>query len=326
MAYGRRPPKRAAALLLGPTLTGTLPPAPANVDYGTAFPGWQMLGNDAAGDCVAVTWANQRALVSTVLGTSTEYPPQSQVWQFYKTQNPNFDPNGSQSTNGPGSSADGGMDIQTALEYLASTGGPDGKQAVAFAKVDYTNENELRLAHAIFGQVWYGVNVQAANQDEFSAGQPWTYVASSPIEGGHSITGVGYDPTDYKFVTWAKETAWTEAFRNHLVEEAWVVIWPEHLGTKQFQTGIDLTKLAADYQALTGRPLVIPQPSTQDNWRLCSKCESLVFAGASTPGACAAGGQHDSTGSADYVMNIATSSSATAQTLNLTDGRQRQNA
>ena len=242
--YGRRPPKAAPALRLASLLSGTLPPTPTAVDYGKRFTGWQMLGNDSAGDCVAVSWANQRALVTTVLAEHTSYPTQDQVWQLYKTQNPQFDPAGSPSSTGPGSPADQGMEIQSALEYLVKTGGPDGVKAAAFAKVDHTDEAELRAAHAIFGQVWYGVNVQKANQSEFSGGKPWDYVAASPIEGGHSITGVGYDPKDYRFVTWARETMWTEAFRKHLVEEAWVVVWPEHFGAKEFQAGIDLGELA----------------------------------------------------------------------------------
>lgn len=257
LRYGRRPPKNAPALRLAPILSGVLPTPPKRIDYGTAFRGWQMLGNDVAGDCVAVTWANQRALVTTVLTQNPQYPDQADVWEFYQTQNPEFDPHGSAETNGPGSAADGGMDIQTALEYLHKTGGPDGAKPVAFAKVDYTNEPELRSAHAIFGQVWYGINVLAENQHEFSNGQPWKYDPGSPLDGGHSVTGVGYDPGDYRFITWAKETDWTESFRKHQVEEAWVVIWPEHLGTKEFEDGISLTQLSTEYKALTGQTLAI---------------------------------------------------------------------
>ena len=51
----------------------------------------------------------------------------------------------------------------------------------------------------------------------------------------------------------AAETKFTEAFRTHQVEEAWVVIWPEHLGSKAFLAGVDETALAADYYSLTGR-------------------------------------------------------------------------
>ncbi|MDQ6657602.1 MAG: hypothetical protein M3Z00_05145 [Actinomycetota bacterium] len=103
LGYGRRPPKKARALKLGPLLTGVIPPVPAHVDYGTDFTGWKMLGNDSAGDCVAVTWANQRALVTAALTGTARYPSQSEVWTFYQTQNPGFDPNGT--TNGPGSSS-----------------------------------------------------------------------------------------------------------------------------------------------------------------------------------------------------------------------------
>lgn len=244
--YGRRAPKSAAALMLSRVLTGVIPAHPASEDYGSRFGGWQMLGNDQYGDCVAVTWANQRALVSTVLSGKTSYPPLDQVLAFYKTQNPGFP------------AEDDGMDIQTALEYLVKVGGPDGVKAVAFAKVDHTNKEELRAAHAIFGQVWYGVNVLDANQAEFGNGQPWDYVPHSPLDGGHSVAGVGYDPINIKFITWAKETSFTEAFRAHQVEEAWVVIWPEQLGTTQFVLGIDIWALAADYQAITGKTLPLP--------------------------------------------------------------------
>jgi hypothetical protein len=41
------------------------------------------------------------------------------------------------------------------------------------------------------------------------------------------------------------------------VEEAWIVIWPQHLGTTEFQQGVDRAQLAADYQALTGSQLVL---------------------------------------------------------------------
>jgi hypothetical protein len=35
-------------------------------------------------------------------------------------------------------------------------------------------------------------------------------------------------------------------------------VWPEQLGNEQFTEGIDQAALAADYQALTGRPLNLP--------------------------------------------------------------------
>src|SRR6185437_4855164 len=143
--YGRRPPKQARAIAFADIWTGTIPKHPPYVDYLAHLGGqWNMLGNDSAGDCVAVTWANERRLVTATLTSTVSYPDQDQVWQFYKTQNPNFDPNGTSESNGPGSSADGGMVIQTALEELHANGGPDGAKVVAFASVDHTNLNQVK--------------------------------------------------------------------------------------------------------------------------------------------------------------------------------------
>lgn len=256
--YGKRAPKNAPAVRFAAIRrTGAvIPPHPSTEDYLARLTDWQMLGNDTVGDCVAVTWANFRRLVTATLA-SENYPSQDQVWAIYRTQNPDFDPAGSADTNGPGSSADNGMDIQTLLEYLVTTGGPDGVKAVAFAKVDHTNAEEVDAALAIFGGVWTGVQVSPENQQEFANGQPWDAVGTP--EGGHSVLSGGYTP-GIRFITWAAETEFTAAFVQQRVDEAWVVIWPEHLGTKQFEAGIDEQALAAAFQELTGQPLpgVVP--------------------------------------------------------------------
>ncbi len=44
-------------------------------------------------------------------------------------------------------------------------------------------------------------------------------------------------------------------------------------------------------------------PGSQDNWRICNKCQALSFAGnIGKVGACSAGGQHDHTGSANFML------------------------
>jgi hypothetical protein len=240
-------------------------------DYLAALSGWQMLGNDVAGDCVAVTGANTRRLVSTVLGTPY-YWTQAQTWAFYETQNPGFDPNGSASTNGPGSQDDNGMDIQTGLEDLVAKGGPDGVKAIGFASVDYTNINEVNAAIDIFGSVWTGINVLDINQTEFSDNQPWNYQAGANVEGGHSIIVGGFGDIsadtgalagNRKFITWAQETSFTDSFWTNEVEECWAVIWPEHLGSREFVAGMNLQLFATDYTAITGKPFpaVVPAPT-----------------------------------------------------------------
>jgi hypothetical protein len=267
--FGRRAPKRARALQLKDYLTGVVPSVPANADYLAELDGgWNMLGNDQAGDCVAVTWANVRRIVTSLLTPSPSYPDQAEVWKIYQTQNPDFNPDGGSAT-GPGSQYDGGMDIQTLLEYLVARPGPDGIQAAAFAAVDHTNPAEVKAAIALFGYVWTGINVLDQNMNEFSDSQPWDWSADSPVDGGHSIVTGGYGAPgagplggDERFITWAQETSFTDSFWQHEVEEAWVVIWPEMLGSTDFLAGVNMTQLAADYQAITGNafPAAVTPP------------------------------------------------------------------
>jgi len=257
--YGRRPNDPARPRIrLARSLTGVIPAYPAAADYLAQLHGWLMLGNDTEGDCVAVTWANLRRLTTAVLA-SEFYPPMSQVAKVYATQN------------APGQ--DNGMDIQTLLSYLVKTGGPDGKKALGFAAVDFTNPSEVKAAIAVFGAVWTGFDVLQANEDQFSYGEPWDYVSGSPDVGGHSVLVGGYGVPvgsspqlggDEKFITWAEETSFTDRFWSRQVSECWAVIWPEHLGSREFMEAMDLATFAADYTAITGRPFPAPVPPVVD--------------------------------------------------------------
>lgn len=254
--YGRKPPKNAPALKLSAILTGVAPTHPVAADYLTSITDWQMNGNDQYGDCVAVAMGNIRKVITTYLGDATYNPSEQDCLNFYKTQNPHF-PND-----------DNGMDEQTALEEMHANGDRyyDGVKPLAFAKVDVSNLAELDAAVAIFGPTLLGIEVSSANEDEFSAEQAWDYNSRSQIVGGHAVVEGGYNEGQKtgEFETWAAVTHYTDAFRQHQLEEAWVVIWPEHLGTKAFQEGVDQAALASAYTALTGQPFPVsptpPQP------------------------------------------------------------------
>jgi hypothetical protein len=148
------------------------------------------------------------------------------------------------------------MDIQTLLEYLQKRG-----DIVAFATVDRTNNTQVDAALSIFGFVWTAITVRNANMTDFNTGKPWDYHPSSPVDGGHSVISGGHLDTpsnDVRFITWAAETGFTANFWAHDVVQTWIVILPEHFGSKEFMAGIDLPALAAAFQALTGRVLPIP--------------------------------------------------------------------
>lgn len=253
-AYGRKAPIPGRKRLKLSQFLKAAPSHPLAVDYGQKIPAdaWGMRLNGTYGTCMAAAVANSRLVTTTWLTDKPVNWTDDQVAEFYKTQNPDF-PN-----------QDEGMVMQLALEEAHKNGLPeldaDGNpvKALAFAQVDLTNEDEVDAAVAIFGGVLWGVYVTAANEDEFDLNQPWDYVRSQNL-GGHAVEGVGYEDGQ-DFVTWATETSFTDAFRMHQAEECWIVIWPEHLGTKQFQEGVDLQALAEAYTELTGDPFPIDAP------------------------------------------------------------------
>lgn len=228
--------------------TGTIPEHPGTVRYLDDFTTWQMLGNDRFGDCGPVSVANYRALITQVLTGFLKYPTQTDVFDLYRRSgNPDFNPD-----TGEG---DNGVVLQEMLGEVHKNG-IGGDKAVAFAKVDVTNEEEVRAAIAIFGGLIVGVNLEQAQQNQETV---WDYVPGSGEWGGHAIYSGGYDP-DPDSISWATVVKMTQLFFQHQVQEAWVVIWPEHFGTKQFMTGIDIAALAVAYHSVTGDILPVPAP------------------------------------------------------------------
>lgn len=228
------------------------------------FEKWLSLGNDRYSNCVAVTWANQRRLVSSKLGSKEIYPSLDQVYEFYKTQNSDFDPEAKKLEGGP--HYDKGMIIQKGLESLVNQGGPDGVRALAFAKVDVKNFQDVQAALATFGSLWLGVEVLDNNRQEFWNGKPWTVSANSKRIEKHAVLAGGYNP-EVQFVTWGQTASFSQGYWSgllddpeltELIDEAWVVIWPEHVGTRRFMIGVDFQQLAEEFYELTGRKLDFP--------------------------------------------------------------------
>lgn len=266
-AYGKRDPKNAPAIKFAAFYKAL--PVYQPVDYGLLYPHWDqtMDGNDAAGDCVACEWANDRRLISIVLTGTAETITQANVWTVYETQNQSFDPNGDPNLNGPGSNDDQGMDMQTLWEYLLKTPGPDGQKLLGFAKVDHNDLAEVSAAIAVGGRLAIGVQVQAAQQTQFQNDEPWAVVQGSPVEGGHAIMLVGTMANgNYKAVCWAKEFEVTPGFLSQMMDEAWFLIWPEMIGSKEFQAGVSVAVFAELYTEITGNPFPVsvePTPAPE---------------------------------------------------------------
>lgn len=253
MKLGKRAPSNRPAVPFRQFLTSI--PAHPLFDQAPAF-SYPVDGNDTFSDCVVAAFDHTRQVITGLLtGTQLNLSP-DEIVALYKTQNPDFDPSGDPSVNGPGSPADGGMEIQTFLEYLVSTG-----RILAFGRIDYTNEEELKAATYIGLSVMTGVQLQEAQMSQFAMGT-WDYQPGSPTIGGHCVPLAGYtnNPDTDTCITWGRPIACTQAFITGTMEEAWFLLFPEHVQHPNFRDNFDLPGFAAAVSSLTDGKVVVPVP------------------------------------------------------------------
>jgi hypothetical protein len=263
---GRRHPKNAPALRLASFLT-KVPEHPLSADHLSRIADWGLWANDRFGTCGPVSFFNYLKMVTCHLTGVEAQPTIEDVFGLYSLCNPGFDPKTGQ--------GDDGVDMQTMLELAKSHDVLGNGKMIAFARVDLTNLDELRAAISIFGGVLLGVGLTVAQDAQTDANPPlWDYVRRSPVWGGHAVLAGMYDSetapgrSDIEVITWAIRVATTDAFQDHQLDEAWVVILKEHLDHPDFQRGIDTAALQSAYAALTGEtfpvPLPVPPESPED--------------------------------------------------------------
>lgn len=226
--------------------------APASVNY-TAIPTIGMLGNDKYGDCVEA--ANGHIVEQqTAIGQGSEIPVSESSALAEYTRITGFNPNDP--------STDQGTMIQDGLDDLRKNG-LSFHMIAAFAQLDVKNMEDVKLAVAEFGAVSIGFKFPQSAMDQFNAGQPWTVVSGSPIEGGHCVLVVGYDADYVYVVTWGAIQKMDYNFWNNYVDEAWAIIdrdWVNE-ATGKTVTGVDLQAFGAQFAALTGEPNPFPAPA-----------------------------------------------------------------
>lgn len=206
----------------------------------------------ASHNCGPTSFANLLLLVSTWLNDAPIKVTDDDIIDLYRRSgNPHFDP-----ATGAG---DNGVDM-TVMLSAAIAGGVGGHYPLAFASVNSNDPTEVWAAGALFGGVLWGADLDVAQQHQTDTGT-WDYVHGSGTWGGHAIMAAGRytdapgtltDRTG--LVTWQMPIDSTDTFMSHQVKERYVVIFPFHLGSRQFQAGVNVAALAADYTALTGRP------------------------------------------------------------------------
>lgn len=211
------------------------PKPPVSFDWVTPVPedAWGMQGNDSVGDCTCAGVAHKRIGDCFVNQAKTLKVDASQTLKFYSAIT-------GYSVDDPDS--DQGALCQDVLNYWRKRGFL-GEKIVAFAKVDISDENELKDAIATFGQVYCGFNVPDTAMDQFNQGQPWSVVRGSKIEGGHCVTLGAYDTDGLTAVTWGALQKLTWEFFRTYFDEVWVIVTQDMIDTK---TGLDKYGLSLD--------------------------------------------------------------------------------
>jgi hypothetical protein len=208
---------------------------------------WQMLGNDAYGDCVWAGAAHETMLWAAEAGRRVPFTDQAVLSDYSAVTG--FDPNDP--------NTDQGTDVRQALGYRRSTGIADAAsqrhRIGAYVKLDPGNPRELWLALYLFGAVAVGIQFPGSAMTQFDQGKPWAPVRGATIEGGHYIPVVARLRTTMPIcVTWGQEQEMTLGFYEKYNDETFAVLSPEMLSGGKSLEGFDLAQLQADLQAVKG--------------------------------------------------------------------------
>ena len=232
-------------------LTTDLPAPPAAADWLSTVPAdaWGMLGNDQVGDCtiaglahkrIGDAWANKGLRLDISTADCLRY-----YGHFgYRPGDPN---------------TDRGAVCQDVLAYWHKNGFL-GEKNLAYARIKVDDHNELKQAINLFGQIYVGVTITQAAEDQFNGDEVWDVVRRSPNLGGHCITLGAYNENGLDAVTWGRVQRLTWSWWDVYGDEAWVALNPSDFvdpKTGLDRSGLDLATMRADYGSLTRRSLAL---------------------------------------------------------------------
>ena len=248
---------------------GVLPPLPTrfgnNLVPSTGYP---MYYNDVLG-CCGPAAAGHILQDQSAMGGALVTPTSAAILKVYEDVGGYVpaDPNNPQSN-----STDNGVDLLTEMEYLVKTGvtfnGVTYKLA-SFLQIDVTNQEEIYYAIYLLGALMAGIQCPDSALTQFEAGEMWTPVSDSPIDGGHAIdidavlTGPD-ENADPRCVTWGAEQYMSLAFLMQYIDEGYIPVFLNAKGQPIFinasgvtPAGFNWAQLQADMVAL---PNVSPTP------------------------------------------------------------------
>jgi len=221
-----------------------LPPIPPKFGKTDAFADWGMLGNDSVGDCAFAGPAHETMLWTLEGGKPASFTTAGVLSDYSAVTG--YDPNDP--------STDQGSNVHDVARYRKATGLIDGHghrhKIAAYLSIDHRNMAHIVAAAYLFDAVGLGILVPASAQEQFAAGEPWTVVPGSPIEGGHYVPLIGVDPHWLYVVTWGKVQRMSRNFYVNFGDEAWAYLSTEFLKAGKSPDGFDLAQLQADLGAV----------------------------------------------------------------------------
>jgi hypothetical protein len=246
---------------LGNHLTASaLPPTPAVVDYASKVRLWPMYLNDQLGDCTCAGIGHSvQAWTAYAKGLVTL--PNSAVLDLYERMG--YVP-------GDPSTDNGAVEQDVLAEVHAN--GVGGHKILAYAQVDKDNRAEMKAALNIFGSLYLGVQMPQSAMEQTNAGQPWSVVEGSPIEGGHCVVAQRWDTSaaPIEVVTWGQLQRVTDGWWEANGTEAWAVITQDWLNAVgKTVTGLDLVQLGDDFTVISGQPNPF-RPAVRNRKFFCS--------------------------------------------------------
>lgn len=235
-------------------MTGTLPTAPAIVDYASRVRSWPMYLNDQIGDCTAAGVAHAlQAWTAYAKGLVTL--PNSAVLSLYEAFG--YVP-GDPST-------DNGAVEQDVLHYVQQHG-VGGHKIRAYAQVNHEDPYVMKDALNLFGSLYLGAQMPQSAMDQTNQALPWTVVDGSPIEGGHCFVAQRWDTAaaPMQVVTWGQLQRVSIDWWLANGQEAWVMISDDWFRANGLSvSGINLSSLGDDFAVVTGQPNPFRKPPAQ---------------------------------------------------------------
>ena len=231
-----------------------LPPTPAVVDYAARVKSWPMYLNDRLGDCTCAGIGHSvQAWTAYAKGLVTL--PDSAILNLYERMG-----------YVPGNPAtDNGAVEQDVLAEVQKNG-VGGRKILAYAQVNHQDRAEMKAALNLFGSVYLGASMPQSAMNQTNAGQPWSPVPGSPIEGGHCFVIQRWDdsPAPIQVVTWGQMQKVTDGWWEEYGTEAWVIITRDWLnGAGKSATGLDLMQLGDDFAGVTEQPNPFRKPASR---------------------------------------------------------------